>query len=268
MRWAMSQPVEKSSAKFLLVAMADCVNGEGAEMLCWPSVKYLSDATCQDRKTVMDGLRRLRDTGFVKDTGNRKGITGQVAVYLLKSPENGTVKPSTEPVKKPESDASNSTEIGTGTENGTVPNFPPNSTEIPSQQYQISLVTVPKTGHGTKKEPVKNQEGTRKKSGGFDASLIDLPEWLDRADWTRWVSDRKTRGKAITEEAAKLQLQNLGNYRKDGFTPKEVIEHSIASTYTGLFPPSRKGKPKTPSRHSGFRDFDYEEGLTDGTPDA
>lgn len=42
--------------------------------------------------------------------------------------------------------AANSTENGTSTKNGTVPVFPPNSTEIPIKQYRFSHVTPPKTG--------------------------------------------------------------------------------------------------------------------------
>lgn len=269
MRWALSQPVEKSSTKFLLVAMANCVNGEAADMQCWPSVQHLADTTGQDRKTVMDGLRRLRDSGFIEDTLERKGITGQVPVYLLKSPKTGTVKTEPPTGSGAIQATSNSTEIGTGTESGTVPKTDTNGTAFPYQQSQISLVTVPKTGHGTKKEPVKNQEGTKKRGvGKFDASLIALPEWMDADAWQRWCKDRKTRGKTITEDAATLQIQNLGKYRSDGFTPAQVIEHSIASSYTGLYPPSRANKKPTTGRHSGFRDFDYEEGLTDGIPDA
>lgn len=178
MSWAMAQPVEKSSAKFVLVAMANCVNGEAAEMLCWPSTQHLADATAQDRKTVMDNVRRLRDAGYIEDTGERKGATGQVAVYRLKTPENGTVKAKKVKPEPSRSDASNGTESGTVRE--TVPKTEPvpktdtNGTEFPYQQSRFSLSTVPKTGHGTSKEPVKNQEGTRKEEAHIDGVPDDL----------------------------------------------------------------------------------------------
>lgn len=269
MRWALSQPVEKSSTKFLLVAMANCVNGDAPEMICWPTVKHLSGVTAQDRKTVMDGLRRLRDEGYIKDTGERRGATGQVSVYLLKSPESGTVKKVQGAPESGSHVVANGTKNGTGTETGTVPDLDIKSPVSPHEQSQISLETVPKTGHGTNKEPVKNQEGTRKKRPPFDAGVIAVPSWLDRADWLRWVADRKQRGKPITEDAARLQIDSLTKYHGQGYTAREVIDHSIASSYQGLFPPKRAiGKAATSSRHSGFRDFDYEEGLTNGIPDA
>jgi pyocin large subunit-like protein len=91
MRWAMSQPVAKSSAKFVLVAMADCVNADGATMVCWPSVRHLADMTGQDIKTVEAGMRRLREQGFIVDTKERRGETGQVIVYRLNTPKTGAV---------------------------------------------------------------------------------------------------------------------------------------------------------------------------------
>ena len=121
--WAMAQQVGKSSTKFVLVAMAECVNGKDADMLCFPSVQALSSTTEQDRKTVMDNLQRLREMGFIEDTGARRGITGQVPVYRLKSPESGTLKtgqphPSDSP-NSPEIPPPNSTENGTRNQEGT-----------------------------------------------------------------------------------------------------------------------------------------------------
>lgn len=87
--WALAQKVERSSAKFVLVAMANCA---GADMICWPSIPYLVEATCQDRKTVMENMRRLRESGFITPTGEHKGRTGQVPVYALNGTGNGSVK--------------------------------------------------------------------------------------------------------------------------------------------------------------------------------
>lgn len=233
-RWALSQPVDRSSAKFVLVAMADCVNAEaGTAMLCWPSTQHLAERTCQDRKTVLDGLHRLREAGFIVDTGERRGGTGQVPVYLLKTPENGTA--SLQPPAKPA--APKSTENGTAPKTGPVPKTDANSTENGHEQSRFSSSTVPKTGHGTRKEPGNIQEGTRK--GSFDASAIDLPEWLDREDWQGWVDDRRARRKPITERGAREQIKLLADYRGQGHAPASVIANSIANGYQGLFPPKR-----------------------------
>ena len=145
-RWAMAQAVDKSSAKFVLVAMADCVNADGEQMICWPSHKHLTERTGQDIKTVEAGLRRLREAGFITDTGERKGTTGQVVVYVLNTPKVGAV------------------ETGRKT-----PVFPAKTPEIPTKDPQISHPRPPKAGDGTSKEPVI---GTSKE---LDARLSAVP---------------------------------------------------------------------------------------------
>lgn len=262
-RWALSQPISKSSTKFVLVAMADCVNVDGEQMLCWPSTKHLSDVTAQDRKTVLENIKRLRELGFIEQQKERRGMTGQVFVYELKAPKNGTVE-----VKEtvPETDLK-SAENGTVSEIQTVPNLDIKSPKFGHEESQKRIETVPKTGHGTSKEPVKNQEGTSNKgsrSRPFDAGLIDLPEWLDRETWGRWVKDRKTRNKPITEEAARLQVKKLAEHMAAGYTPETVIDNAIENAWQGLYEP--KNKPRSATRHAGFAGKNYREGAsTDGS---
>ena len=255
-KWALAQPIDKSSAKFVLVAMANCVDGNGGDMLCWPSTQHLADTTSQDRKTVLEGMRRLREAGFIVDTGARKGATGQVSVYRLNSPEIGLVADDNQ-------DASNSTENGTVTETvpktGPIPKTDANSPVFPYEQSRFSPVTVPKTGHGTTKEPLRNQEGT-KKTRGFDAGSIDLPDWLDREVWQRWARDRKQRNKAITEDASRLQIKKLSEFLAAGFTPEVVIDNAIENGWQGLYEP--KNKPRAASKHAGFQKLNYREGVS------
>jgi len=85
---------------------------------------------------------------------------------------------------------------------------------------------------------INNRQRTANKA--FDAAAIELPDWLDRGLWLRWVKDRKDRKKAITEEGAALQLKHLGEYRADGHSPMTIIERAIAGGYQGLFPPTTK----------------------------
>ena len=65
--WAFAQPVERSAAKFVLVAMArrcndtNLVNGKWA---CWPSISAIVEDTGMNRKTVFDSLARLQESGF------------------------------------------------------------------------------------------------------------------------------------------------------------------------------------------------------------
>jgi hypothetical protein len=80
--WALRQPIKQSSAKFVLVVLANCASA--ANNQAHPSVAYLCDATGQNRKTVIENLRRLADGGYVEDTGERRGATKQIIVYRLR----------------------------------------------------------------------------------------------------------------------------------------------------------------------------------------
>ena len=103
--WALKQPITHSSAKFVLVVLANCANAENG--MAWPSVPYLAEATGQDRKTIIANLGRLQEWGLIADTGKRVGETKQIVVYKLRGAdlfdgekrngsENGTV-PKKEP---------------------------------------------------------------------------------------------------------------------------------------------------------------------------
>ncbi|HVW50827.1 MAG TPA: helix-turn-helix domain-containing protein [Trinickia sp.] len=189
--WALSQSVKRSAAKFVLAVLAHRVNAEAGDLIAWPSVQSLCDSTGQDRKTVLANLRRLIDEGLIEDTGQRKGVTGQVIVYRLlveapteqghKSTKNGTVAgvstgPKTEPLHRE-----------------TVPFFPPNSTVFPSKESRFSAITVPKTGHGTGKEQKQEQEGNRKAARvpRFDALAHLLSLGVEEQIANDWLAVRK-----------------------------------------------------------------------------
>lgn len=99
------------------------------------------------------------------------------------------------------------------------------------------------TGSQANQEPLTRNQETRMNppsphvGRGFDASLIELPDWLDRDDWASWVADRKIRRKPVTQEGARRQLQQLAAYRAEGHAPGAVIANSIAGGYQGLYPP-------------------------------
>ena len=264
--WAMAQQVGKSSTKFVLVAMAECVNGKDADMLCFPSVQALSSMTEQDRKTVMENLQRLREMGFIEDTGARRGITGQVPVYRLKSPENGTVKASqTKPSTKPSSTeipTLSSTENGTGTKNGTVPFFPANSTEIPIEQSRFSHETVPKTGHGTRKEQGIEQGRNKEKSAC--ASMPGVPDQL----FSDYMAVRKAKKAGPLTTTAVNGL--IREAEKAGKTLEEAVTICCERGWQSLkadwlIDRSAAGRAHQthtkPSRHSGFDLLDYTTGV-------
>ncbi|EFC6810691.1 hypothetical protein FD677_07870 [Escherichia coli] len=79
----------------------------------------------------------------------------------------------------------------------------------------------------------------------FDPLSVDLPDWLPETLWHEWVQFRQALRKPIrTEQGANGAIRELEKFRQQGFTPEQVIRHSIANEYQGLFAP--KGvRPET-----------------------
>lgn len=170
--WAFTVDIKPSSAKFVLVAMAN--NASTENMLAWPSIKHLSDATGQDRKTVLANIAILRESGLIEDTGRRTGATKQIIVYRLNRPKNGIVKQDQER-DCPEAEQSQERDASKGE---TVPFFPPNSPNIPSKQSQ-KRDTEPS---GTVKEP---EEKISRRAKGSRFCPDDFQPDDDLLDWAR-----------------------------------------------------------------------------------
>lgn len=182
--WARHQKVGKGPAKSVLMALADYAN---EHFVAYPSVDALIAWTEQDRKTVLANLDRLKEAGWITDTGDRTGRTRQVVVYQINLSRGTEVKIgprelSTGP--KPERSQKRN-----GSENGTVPNSTGNSPNSDVKQSQIPPETVPKTGHGT----VRNSSEQEGNSGARGTRLPDnwtltraLGEWAlaEQPTWT------------------------------------------------------------------------------------
>jgi len=224
--WALKQPVKQSSAKFVLVALANC--SDAVDGIAWPSIAYLCEATSQDRKTVMANLKRLIETGFIKDSGQRKGSTKSVVVYQLCSAENGTSK---QYQKRDD------------LQNEAVPIFPISSTVFPHKQYRNSLEAVPKTGHGT----VRNRNRTVKEEK--TELLSQLPASL--------VSDfsqlRKAKKSPLTQTAVdgiQREADKAGISLEDAI--RACCEFGWAGFNAGWYA-DRKGKASKSSAEPAWR---------------
>ncbi len=79
----------------------------------------------------------------------------------------------------------------------------------------------------------------------FDPLSVALPDWLPETLWHEWVQFRQALRKPIrTEQGANGAIRELEKFRQQGFSPEQVIRHSIANEYLGLFAP--KGvRPET-----------------------
>lgn len=218
--WALKQKIKPSATKFVLVAIANCADGKDA--IAWPSIGYLVEATGQDRKTVMAAIAKLMQMGYLRDTGERRGQTKQVIVYQLTQPEPTQDCPDKQSQKR------------NSTENGTVPDFPLNSTVFPDKQSHISPETVPKTVHGT----VKNHHRTVKEPKEAPAervptlSVSDLvAQGADERVATEFMALRKRKKAALTPLALEGMIREAG---AAGISLTDAMRLCVESDWRGF----------------------------------
>lgn len=94
----------------------------------------------------------------------------------------------------------------------------------------------------------------------FDASAVQLPDWLSAEIWTSWVAYRRDLKKPIKSQQTVTQAINLlDRCRLNGYSPDEIINQSIANGWQGLFEPKgarpqRRQESRVTER---FADKDY-----------
>lgn len=251
--WALAQPISHSSAKFVLVVLANCASGDGN--VAYPSSAYLSEATGQDRKTVLANLQRLRELGFITDTGKRVGSTKQVVVYQLNTSENGTVQ---EPLKR------------NSTENGTVPKTDGNSTVFPVKQSRFSAKQSQKRDTEPS-EPSCNRKSNRqsKRASGQGADRFDefWAAYPGSAAKPQCLAKWKSKGLDALANAILADIANKkANDRRwlDGFTPNPLTYLNQERWNDPVRPVARGGPPANtkPPIAQNFSAKTYE-----GTPD-
>lgn len=256
--WAMAQQVGKSSTKFVLVAMAHCVNAESGDMVCWPSAKHLAEITGQDVKTIETSVVRLREAGWIVDTGSRRGMTGQVIVYRLNTTKNGGVIP----VEELPQISANTPENGPVSTRPNSPVFPDNSPVFPVELPRFSHVTPPKTGDGIRKEQGKEQGRNKEKS-----ACASIPGVSDQL-FSDYMAVRKAKKAGPLTTTAINGL--IREAEKAGKTIEEAVTICCERGWQSLRadwlidrqPTGRAHQTAArPSRHSGFDQLDYTTGV-------
>jgi len=97
-----------------------------------------------------------------------------------------------------------------------------------------------------------SQSKPKKATSAFNASTMEIPEWLPRDAWQEFAEHRKDQKNPLTERAAKANLRKLSEFRSNGQDPRAVIDQTIAGGWTGLFE-LRTGK-KTPKAQAPMVD--------------
>lgn len=217
LRWAFGCEVQRSAERLVLLALAnDCRRG-GA--LAFPSRERLHEVTKLDPKTITAALKTLESAGLITSTGERRGLTGRIAVYRLKverlpapnDAENGTIS---EPHK-----SGKRHRIGPAGE--TPPLFPTNDAEIPAANV---------TKNGAQNREVRPEPGK-----GTEKRRFVLPDWIPVEPWKAYVSMRRKIGHPLTRPARTRALLELEDQRAKGADVGAVIQRTVDRKWRGFF---------------------------------
>ncbi len=117
------------------------------------------------------------------------------------------------------------------------PAGPAGSEPLPAQPHTDQPYTAePYTAKTTQARTDLKQELNTAKKQRRSAPLVEVPDWIPGEAWADWTDHRKSLRKPLTPKAAELAIRTLEALRREGQSPKRVIEQSIANGWTGLFP--------------------------------
>lgn len=208
MKWAFEQTVGRSADKLILLSLSDRA---GEEHLVWPSHERLSRDTELNKKTIKEGLKRLREIGFIRDTGERRGLTQRVVVYqlmvgakIINEPKNGSVK---QAQKRPNI-------MGPKTETNEPKNGPLNGPKNGPQNLSLEST----------KEPIKNTCTVGTERCGKTTS-DNQPVQAEIIEHLNTVSGK-------TFRVSEASLKPINGRLSEGYTPEDLNLVSDHKTVT------------------------------------
>ena len=205
----------------------------------WVSNEQLSELTgilphkCSAAKSVL--VKR----GILTQTGRVIGINKTVSEWSSLPVKGTEKKPYLKKVTLPESGKKSLPESG--------------NTYYPNQVNT-------KDKHTKDNKDNINNPPKSPRAVSFDASAVQLPDWLSAEIWSSWVAYRRDLKKPIKSQQTVTQAINLlDRCRLNGYSPEEIINQSIANGWQGLFEPKGAKQPsRAPSRVSeNFAGKDY-----------
>ncbi|ECM6480783.1 replication protein [Salmonella enterica subsp. enterica serovar Typhimurium] len=212
----------------------------------WVSNEQLSELTgilphkCSSVKSAL--VKR----GILTQTGRVIGINKTVSEWSSLPIKGTEKKPYLEKVNLPESGKKSLPESGKKSlpESGkkSLPESGKKSLPESGNGYYPNQVntkdTITKDSKDNSNKPPKPPRAV-----SFDASSVQLPDWLSSIIWSSWVEYRRDLKKPIKSQQTVTQAINLlDRCRLNGYTPEEIINRSIANGWQGLFEPDGQAK--------------------------
>jgi hypothetical protein len=90
-------------------------------------------------------------------------------------------------------------------------------------------------------------------------AVFELPAWIDPETWSTYLEVRASRRAAKTPRAWKAVVKQLDAFRLSGHDPNAILETSIRSSWTDVYPPKSAPGGNTngngkPNRYTEIRD--------------
>ncbi|EDQ5226000.1 replication protein [Salmonella enterica] len=204
----------------------------------WVSNEQLSELTGILPHKCSSAKSALVKRGILTQTGRVIGINKTVSEWSSLPVKGTEKKPYLEKVNLPESGKKSLPESG----KKSLPESGKKSLPESGNGYYPKQVntkdTITKDSKDNSNKPPKPPRAV-----SFDASSVQLPDWLSSIIWSSWVEYRRDLKKPIKSQQTVTQAINLlDRCRLNGYTPEEIINRSIANGWQGLFEPDGQAK--------------------------
>ncbi|EGM2284892.1 replication protein [Salmonella enterica] len=204
----------------------------------WVSNEQLSELTGILPHKCSSAKSALVKRGILTQTGRVIGINKTVSEWSSLPVKGTEKKPYLEKVNLPESGKKSLPESG----KKSLPESGKKSLPESGNGYYPNQVntkdTITKDSKDNSNKPPKSPRAV-----SFDASSVQLPDWLSSIIWSSWVEYRRDLKKPIKSQQTVTQAINLlDRCRLNGYTPEEIINRSIANGWQGLFEPDGQAK--------------------------
>ncbi|EAP6775454.1 replication protein [Salmonella enterica subsp. enterica serovar Newport] len=204
----------------------------------WVSNEQLSELTGILPHKCSSAKSALVKRGILTQTGRVIGINKTVSEWSSLPVKGTEKKPYLEKVNLPESGKKSLPESGKKSLPESGKKSLPESGNGYYQNQVNTKDTITKDSKDNSNKPPKPPRAV-----SFDASSVQLPDWLSSIIWSSWVEYRRDLKKPIKSQQTVTQAINLlDRCRLNGYTPEEIINRSIANGWQGLFEPDGQAK--------------------------
>lgn len=256
LQWAFKQRTGRAQSKSVLISLSERAN---EEFECWPSIRRLELDTELNRKTIIKCLDHLEQTGFIADTGRRKGKTKSVKIYKLvgcsgreeSDTKNGTASEALAKAKKAVKAVPKTVQLS-DTKNGTA--------KKSQKRDSLKAEAVPKTVQvSSPKNGTENHTSLEPHIGGNNPESLEIvpkaperkpatetppgfedfkiPEWLDPELWAGWENYRRNRIAEPWDDLAKsISLGELHKANQLGQDLRMVIRNAMVRHWKHPYP--------------------------------